>query len=196
MSERGTYVVVEGIDGTGKTVLATRLVPPLLARGHSVSSFREPTDRFLREQSQRLSKVDALGAALCFTVDRALLRPEIERALDQGDVVVQDRSFYSTLAYQYPGLSPEAYRELERIERELAIEPDLVLYLDAPVELAMRRVEGSGERTATEDEPYLTRVKRRFEQMFQPPKWVRINATGNPERTLEQAVNALLAAGL
>ncbi|MCI4351542.1 MAG: dTMP kinase [Thermoplasmata archaeon] len=196
MSERGTYIVVEGIDGTGKTMLATRLVPPLLARGHSVSSFREPTDKFLRDQFQRLIKIDPLSAAFCFTIDRAMLRPEIERALDLGDVVVQDRSFYSTLAYQYPGLSGDAYRELERIERELAIEPDLVLYLDAPVDLAMKRVEGSGERTAFDDEPYLSRVKRRFEQMFQPPKWVRINATGNPDRTQEQAMNALMAAGL
>ncbi|HZY69578.1 MAG TPA: dTMP kinase [Thermoplasmata archaeon] len=196
MAERGTYVVIEGIDGTGKTELATRLVPPLLARGHSVSSFREPTDKFLHEQFVRLAKIDSLSAALCFTVDRAMLRPEVERALDQGDVVVQDRSFYSTLAYHSPGLSAEAFRELERIQRILAIDPDLVLYLDAPIDIAMKRVEGSGERGAFEDEPYLSRVKRKFEQMFQQPRWVRINATGNPNRTLEQAMNALMSAGL
>jgi dTMP kinase len=182
MSERGTYIVIEGIDGTGKTELAARLVPPLLARGHSVSSFREPTDKFLRDQFARLIKNDSLAAALCLTVDRAMLRPEIDRALDQGDVVLQDRSFYSTLAYQYPGLPADAWRELERIEMVIAVEPDLVLYLDAPVDLAMKRIETSG--------------KRKFEQMFQPPRWVRINATGNPDRTLEQAMNALLAAGL
>ncbi|MGP8072344.1 MAG: dTMP kinase [Thermoplasmata archaeon] len=196
MSERGTYIVIEGIDGTGKTELAARLVPPLLARGHSVSSFREPTDKFLRREFARLVKNDSLAAALCLTVDRAMRRPEIDRALDEGDVVIQDRSFYSTLAYQYPGLSGEAFRELERIELAIAIEPDLVLYLDAPVELAMKRVEGSGQRDSFEDEPYLTKVKRKFEQMFQPPRWVRINATGNPDRTLEQAMNALLSNGL
>ena len=196
MSERGTYIVIEGIDGTGKTELAARLVPPLLARGHSVSSFREPTDKFLRREFARLVKNDSLAAALCLTVDRAMRRPEIDRALDEGDVVIQDRSFYSTLAYQYPGLSGEAFRDLELIELAIAIEPDLVLYLDAPVELAMKRVEGSGQRDSFEDEPYLTKVKRKFEQMFQPPRWVRINATGNPDRTLEQAMNALLSNGL
>jgi dTMP kinase len=196
LSERGTYVVIEGIDGTGKTELASRLLPSMLSRGHSVSSFHEPTDTFLRQQFARLVKTDSLSAALCFTVDRAMLRPAIERALEQGDLVLQDRSFYSTLAYQYPSLSADSWRELERIEMALAIEPDLVLYLDAPVDVAMRRVEGSGQRDAFEDEPYLSRVKRKFEQMFQPPRWVRINATGNPDRTLEQAINALLAAGL
>jgi dTMP kinase len=196
VSERGTYIVIEGIDGTGKTELAARLVPPLLRRGHSVSSFREPTDKFLRGEFARLIKTESLAAALCLTVDRAMLRPDIDRALDQGDVVLQDRSYYSTLAYQYPGLPAEAWRELERIEQAIAIEPDLVLYLDAPVDLAMKRVEASGARDAFEDEPYLTKVRRKFEQMFQQPRWVRINATGNTERTLEQAMNALMAAGL
>jgi len=196
MSDRGTYVVLEGIDGTGKTELAGRLVPALLKRGHSVSSFHEPTDRFLHGQYTRLSKTDSFAAALCLTVDRSLVRPEIERALEQGDVVVQDRSYYSTLAYQYPGLGANEWRELERIERTLAIEPDVVLYLDAPVDLAVERVRNSSERNAFDDEPYLARVRTKFEALFQPPKWKRINATGNPERTLEQAINALLASGL
>jgi len=196
MSDRGTYVVIEGIDGTGKTELAARLVPPLLRRGHSVSSFREPTDKFLRGQFSRLVKNDSLAAALCYTVDRAILRPQIERALDLGDIVIQDRSFYSSLAYESPGLDGETARELERIERGLAMEPDLVLYLDAPIELAMKRVEASGQRNAFEDEPYLRLVKAKFEQMFQAPRWVRVDSTGTPDHTIEQAMNALLAAGL
>ncbi len=117
-------------------------------------------------------------------------------ALEHGDIVIQDRSYYSTLAYQYPGLNDEAWRELERIERTLALEPDLILYLDAPVDVAVKRVEQRGQRDPFEDEPYLNKVKWKFEQMFQPPKWVRIDATGSPERTLEQAMNALMAAGL
>ena len=196
MSERGTYVVIEGIDGTGKTELTTRLVPPLLGRGHSISSFREPSDKFLREQAAKLAMTDSFASALYFTVDRSLLRPEVERALESGDVVIQDRSFYSTLAYQYPGLSEEAWRQLERIERALGIEPDLILYLDAPVDMAMKRAESRGELDPFEDEPYLNKVRRKFEQMFQPPKWVRIDATGTPDRTLALAMNALMAAGL
>jgi dTMP kinase len=196
VSERGTYVVIEGIDGTGKTELATRLVPPLLGRGHSISNFREPTDKFLREQAARLALIDSFSSALCFTVDRSLLRPEIERALESGDVVIQDKSYYSTLAYQYPGLSDDAWRELERIERALAIEPDLILYLDAPIEVAMKRAETRGELDPFEDEPYLNKVRRKFEQMFQPPKWVRIDASSTADRTLALAMNALMAAGL
>ncbi len=196
MSQRGLYVVIEGIDGTGKTELASRLVPALLARGHSISSFREPTDTFLRDQFARLRRVDSLAAALCLTVDREMLRPQIERALEHGDLVIQDRSFYSTLAYQFPALSPESWRELERIELELAVEPDLVLYLDAPVDVAVKRVETTGQLDPDEGPPYLERVHHKFEQMFQAPKWVRIDARGTPERTLQHAMNVLMASGL
>lgn len=196
MSGRGTYVVIEGIDGTGKTELAARLVPPLLRRGHSVSSFRSPTDKFLRSEYARLAKADSLAAALCFTVDRALLRPEIEAALLQGDIVVQDRSFYSALAYLAPGVSTERWREFERIEQAISLEPDLVLYLDVPIEVAIRRMGESGQTDAIEDEPYLQRVKVMFEQMFQPPRWVRIDSSQTPDQTLTQAMNALMAAGL
>jgi len=196
MSDRGTYVVIEGIDGTGKTELAARLVPPLLRRGHSVSSFRSPTDKFLRGEYARLAKSDPLAAALCFTVDRAMLRPDIEAALLQGDIVVQDRSFYSTLAYVAPGISAERWREMERIERELSLEPDLVLYLDVPTEIAVQRMGESGQTDAIDDEQYLQRVKVKFEQMFQSPKWVRVDSSKSPDHTLAQAMNALLSAGL
>jgi dTMP kinase len=196
MSQRGTYVVLEGIDGTGKTELAGRLVPALVGRGHSVSSFHDPTDGFLRDQYRRLSSIDPLAAALCLTVDRALLRSDVERALDHGDVVLQDQSYYSTLAYQSPALGLEAWRELERIQRALVVEPDVILYLDAPVDLAISRIESRGRRESFEDGPYLAKVKGKFEQMFQPPKWVRIDATGSPDRTAERALTALTATGL
>ncbi|MCI4349404.1 MAG: thymidylate kinase [Thermoplasmata archaeon] len=141
-------------------------------------------------------RTDSLAAALCLTVDRAILRPQIELALEHGDVVLQDRSYYSTLAYQYPGLPDASWRELERIERATALEPDLVLYLDAPVDVAMKREVGRGHREAFEDEPYLTKVKWKFDQMFQPPKWMRVDASRTPEHSLEQAMNALMRSGL
>ena len=196
MGERGRYVVVEGIDGAGKTELAHRLVAPLLHRGHAVSSFREPTDAFLRSEAAKRIRTDPLAAALCFTVDRTMVRPEVARSLARGDVVLQDRSFYSNLTYPAPGLDEETWRELERVERTLAIEPDVVLYLDVPVEIALARLRARGGRDAFEEETFLRAVRERFERLFRPPRWVRVDATGTPEETLERALGALLAAGL
>jgi dTMP kinase len=196
MSGRGRYVVLEGIDGSGKTELTGRLVPPLLHRGHAVSRFREPTDAFLRARAARLVRTDPIGAALCFTVDRMMLRPEVERSLSHGDVVLQDRSYYSTLAYQSPGVDEESWKELLRIQRTVAVEPDLILYLDLPVPLALKRISGRGARDAFEDASYLEKVRAKFSELFEPPKWVRLDASGTPEATLQQAMAALTMAGL
>lgn len=196
MNPRGRYVVLEGIDGAGKTGLAEAIVPLLVQRGHSVSRFREPTDAYLRAQAARRLKDDPFGAALCFTVDRSILRPEVERALAGGEVVVQDRSFYSNLAYQGPLLERNDWRELERVERALAIEPDLVVYLDVPVELARRRISGRGRHDLFEGADYLEKVRSTYEALFRPPRWVRVDASGSPEETTARSSSALIAAGL
>lgn len=182
MSERGTYVVIEGIDGTGKTELATRLVTPLLGRKHSVSIFHEPADRFLRAQFARLAKVDSVAAALCYTVDRTLLRPSIESALEQGDIVIQDRSYYSTLAYQADRLEPRERSALRRLQREVSVEPDRVLWLDVPVETALARVHRRGAPLAPlERRANLERVRRAYVRLARPPRWVRLDASAAPE---------------
>jgi dTMP kinase len=196
MAVRGRCIVLEGIDGSGKTDLAERLGPPLVRLGRAVSRFREPTDAFLRARAAELLHRDPFSAAMCFTLDRAMLRPEVERSLAQGDLVVQDRSFFSTLAYQSPGLDGQTWKELERIQRSVAIEPDLVLYLDVPVDLAMKRIGGRGTRDAFEERGYLEEVRERFEQLFSPPRWIRLDASGTREATLEQALKAISAAGL
>ena len=196
VSERGTYIVIEGIDGTGKTELAARLVPPLLRRGHSVSSFRSPTDKFLRREYARMIQSEPFAAALCFTVDRALLRPDIEAALDQGDVVVQDRSFYSTLAYQSPGLATEQMRELERIRA-------------SPVGRAgpgalPRRSGGPGHpdgcrpagRRMRSRMTCISSGSGRSSSRCSNSRAGFASTRSTSEHTIEQAMNALLAAGL
>jgi dTMP kinase len=192
----GRYVVLEGIDGSGKTELADRLVPPMVKRGHSVSRFREPTDAFLRAQGARLVRRDPVGAALCFTLDRLILRPEVERCLSRGDLVLQDRSFYSTLAYQSVGLDEGPRGELERLQRTVAIEPDLVLFLDVPVDVARSRIADRGAADEFEDRTFLGEVRSNFERLFRPPRWVRLDATGSREATLDHAMEALTDFGL
>jgi dTMP kinase len=190
------YIVIEGIDGAGKTELAERLVPSLIQRGHAVSRLREPTDAFLRAQGARMLSNDPIGAALCFTVDRAMLRPEVERCLERGEIVVQDRSFYSTLAYQGARLDEATVREIERIERSVAREPDVVLFLDLPVNEAMGRIAHRGRADIFEDAAYLEAVRQRFERLFEPPRWVRVDARAPPAALRDQAMRELMARGL
>src|SRR5690606_29927239 len=104
MMPRGLFIVLEGIDGTGKSTQAVRLGEWFSRAGHEVLISREPTDgpwgRKLRESAAtgRLSADEELE---CFLEDRRQhVRELIEPALREGKVVILDRYYFSTMAYQ------------------------------------------------------------------------------------------------
>lgn len=139
----GVFLVFEGIDGAGKSTQIRLLGERLRAAGLDPVLSREPTDgpwgRRIRESATtgRMSPADELQA---FIHDRTEhLEQLVLPALAAGRIVILDRYFYSTIAYQgtRPGGDPAAVR--------LAMEarfpaPDLVLWLDLPPSLALRRI--------------------------------------------------------
>jgi dTMP kinase len=117
-----------------------------------------------------------------FTLDRALARPAVERELERGHVLIQDRSYYSTLAYQADRLEPRERSALRRLQREVSVEPDRVLWLDVPVETALARVHRRGAPLAPlERRANLERVRRAYVRLARPPRWVRLDASAAPE---------------
>lgn len=143
-------VVLEGIDGSGKTTLVQNLVRALKERGVSALATREPTDgpegSKLREAAARGHRFGAEEELQLFMSDRERhVRDVVRPALERGDVVVQDRTFYSTAAYQ--GLRGLDRDEILKWGRKVAPEPDRLLVLDLPVDLALARVEGRGAGT-------------------------------------------------
>src|SRR5215510_4380033 len=102
----GRLIVLEGIDGAGTTTQAGKLVEALRREGRDAHLTREPSDgpigRLLREiLSGKHAPVDATTMALLFAADRAdHLQREVEPALKRGAVVVSDRWYHSSLAYQ------------------------------------------------------------------------------------------------
>ncbi|MES2995936.1 MAG: dTMP kinase [Verrucomicrobiota bacterium] len=150
---RGKLIVIEGIDGTGKSTQAQRLADWLRGRGHDVVQSREPTDgtwgRKLRESAAtgRLSREEELE---WFLNDR---REHVETlilpALQAGKTVVLDRYYFSTMAYQGArGLDP---REIRVSNESFAPRPDLLLILDLAVPAALMRIGVRGD-TANEFE--------------------------------------------
>ncbi len=96
----GVLVAIEGIDGVGKSTLQRALAARLRREGFVVGLWHEPTDARLGHRAQLAGTSDPWTAAMFFTLDRALARPRLERLITRSDVVLADRSFYSTLAYQ------------------------------------------------------------------------------------------------
>lgn len=143
----GTFIVIEGIDGTGKSSQARRLAEWFESQGREVIVSREPTDgpwgKKLRESAAtgRLSPTDELEY---FLKDRRQHVEElIAPALAAGKVVILDRYYFSTMAYQGArGFDPA---EIRRRNEAFAPVPDLLLILDLEVDVALGRIGSRGD---------------------------------------------------
>jgi dTMP kinase len=150
---QGLFIVIEGIDGTGKSTQARRLGDWFISQGREVVLSREPTDgpwgKKVRESAAtgRLSPEDELEY---FLKDRRQHVEElIAPALAAGKVVILDRYYFSTMAYQGArGFDPA---EIRRKNESFAPVPDLLLILDLEVDTALDRIGARGD-TANEFE--------------------------------------------
>ena len=144
---QGFLIAIEGIDGTGKSTQVRHLGAWLTSCGREVVLSREPTDgpwgHKLRESaaSGRLSAADELEYFL--NDRRQHVAATIAPALAAGKVVILDRYYFSTMAYQGArGFDPTAIRHRNE---EFAPVPDLLLILDLDVDNAHRRIGCRGD---------------------------------------------------
>ena len=163
----GCLIAFEGIDGSGKSTQVKRLASALRSAHHPVCVTREPTDgeygRTIRALSTRGAKISLQEELELFEKDRrehvdGLIAPALER----GEVVITDRYFLSTAAYQGArGLDGDA---ILRSHEGLFPIPDAVFFIDVPVGAALLRVEARGEEKnqAYEKRDFLEDVASRF----------------------------------
>jgi len=189
---RGLFVVLEGIDGVGKSTLLRALARTLRRRGFSVRVRREPADRRLGALAQSTAVEDPWTGAVYFTVDRHLAAPELERELGRHDVVLQDRSFYSTLAYQGSALPPDDRRRLAQLQRSAARTPDRVVLLDLPPAEALSRVGGRDSRRGPlEQLRTLERVARAYRSLARSNHWQVLDARAPPGDLVREVLDGL-----
>ena len=187
----GRLIVLDGIDGCGKSTQLQRLADwlpgsGLMPEGAGLICTREPGGTALGQAVRQLLLHTAADQAPCpraelllYAADRAqhvdsLIRPALER----GDWVLSDRFAGSTLAYQGygRGLDLALIQELERIATAGLI-PDLTFWLALPVTESIRRRHGLDEdRIEAEGRPFLERVAAGFEILASQRDWCRINA--------------------
>ena len=142
---RGFYLALEGIEGSGKSTLGRLLADRLAAlKIHSIS-VREPGGTDLGEELRRLvlhaGHMAPWAEAALFAASRAQLAAEvIAPALAEGNWVISDRSYYSSLAYQGGGrdLGVGAVRRLNETVLD-GVLPDLVVVLDVEPEVGFAR---------------------------------------------------------
>ena len=185
----GTFIVLEGIDGAGKSTQARLLAEWFQERGEEVVLTKEPTDTAFGKLIRRLvltggregiidgARISHEAEALLFAADRAEhVEKLIKPSLKAGKIVISDRYFYSSLAYQWArGLDLEWLIDLNRF----AVRPDLAILLDLPVKESMKRLRSRS-------------IKSEFDKIAELQKAVRENYLKLAERFPEmKIVNAL-----
>lgn len=193
---RGLLICFEGIDGSGKSTQARRFADWAQAKGREVVRTREPTDgpwgKKIREArfTARMSPQDELAAFISDRKDHVatLIAP----ALQRGAVVVIDRYYYSTAAYQGArGLDP---KELLRLNREFAPRPDVVVLVDVEPQVALERISARGEGTDLfETLEALTRVRTTFLELAAEPHFARVDGAQPPDAVFDAVLTAISA---
>lgn len=141
---KGHLFVLEGIDGTGKTTLSHMLAERLVREGYAVELTREPSDgvwgRRIRESFLASARLGLQEECALFLLDRKdHVTQVILPSLRSGKVVVCDRYYFSTMAYQ--GARGANVEEIRIENEQIAPVPDMVFYLQLKPERALQRIQ-------------------------------------------------------
>jgi dTMP kinase len=194
---QGIFIAFEGGEGTGKSTQSKLLAEWLEQEGESVVLTREPGGTDLGKDLRKILLGHETGAispraeALLYAADRAhhvysVIRP----ALDRGDVVITDRYFDSSAAYQGAGriLNPAEVARISRWATE-SLYPTLTILIDVPAEIGLGRLQ-SRDRLEAESNDFHERVRQEYLQiaMMDPERYFVVEGTQSVEEIHTQII--------
>ena len=205
----GGLIVLEGIEGVGKSTQLAHLRRRLESKGFVATVLREPGGTPAGDEIRRLlldpgNEVDARTEALLFMASRAQLVADVIRpALARGEFVLLDRFFLSTYAYQIMGrgLPEEAVQKANALATD-GLAPDLTLVLDLPPADALARAasRSAHDRIEQSGRAFYDQVRTAFLE-FASPAWqlqhpeagpiVLIDAAGDEGTVAERIARAV-----
>ncbi|MGC9079264.1 MAG: dTMP kinase [Nanopusillaceae archaeon] len=193
------YIGIDGIDGCGKTTIINLLKGFLENKGYKVFVKKEPD--ILRDKIKEIINNDhnfdfysGINLAILFSADRYLQNKIVLEKLNQGYIVLSDRTYLSTFAYQsiYENFDIDWLINLNKY----LIKPDIVFILDLDPEIALNRINIRGDqKTSYERLEILKKVREKFlnlDKIIKDQKIVYINADRSPEEILKDITSYLV----
>jgi dTMP kinase len=196
----GLLIAVEGIDGAGKTSIATLLAQWCGEHGLGCVISKEPTSLKWGEELRSSAKAGRL------TLERELelfekdrrdhVARTIQPALLEGNIVILDRYYWSSAAYQ--GARGADYLEVVRNNESFAPKPDVFLLLNIDVDAGLGRIRMRGDQpNLFEAKAALLKAKQIFLQLAEHEPNARvIDSSGHMKETFPPALKALQVAAL
>ena len=168
---KGKLIVIEGIDGSGKSTCAKNLAEKLNSINIKTIYTFEPTHSHygakLRE-GMLSEDLDAEEELLLFVKDRKEhIEYMIKPALEEGYFIILDRYFYSSIAYQ--GAKGIDINRIINMHKGFIIKPDIVFIFHLPIDIALNRIISKrGIADRFENETYLKKVDKIFHSFNEP----------------------------
>ncbi len=180
------FISFEGIDGVGKSTQLEMLQAYLLEKGHTVIRTLEPGGTELGQEIRHLllhrkGDVAPRAEALLYAADRAHhVATKIRPALARGEIVLTDRFFDSSVAYQGAArdLDVNQVRDISLWAVDNLI-PDLTILLDLPAEEAMSRRSQTGtepDRLEQEKVDFFERARQMYLELAKEPRFLVVDA--------------------
>ena len=192
MARKGLFIVIEGIDGSGKDTHLKFLMNQLQEMGHQVVETAEPSrdavgtflKRYARSKGKRLP---AETEALLYAADRFdHVKNVIGPALSRGQIVISVRYVHSSIAYQgAAGVDLDWIREMNRF----VLKPDLAILLDILPEYSLHRLKR--KRSIFEDSDYLRKVRSIYIQLAEGGELVKVDAD-RPKKVVQGELLAMV----
>jgi dTMP kinase len=192
------FLVLDGIDGTGKSTQCRLLAEWLRGQGHTVTECVEPGSTQIGDELRGIllghrHDLALRTEALLFMAARAeVVERVISPALKAGHVVISDRYFLANIVYQghAGGLNPDTLWEVERFVTG-GLEPDLTLVLDLPVDAAIARRGRAADRKERPDTAYHERVRQGFlAEARKRPERIRVIDAAPAMENVQAAIRA------
>ncbi|MBE6487741.1 MAG: dTMP kinase [Methanosphaera stadtmanae] len=181
------YIVLEGIDGTGKSTQTKLLQEHLLKEGYQVETVVEPTKseigKLIRVQLKNEESTQDTNQqilALLFAADRLTLKDRIlEVKGDKTKFILSDRSFYSSIAYQdNPNIDMQWLRKVN----DYTPQPDMMILLDLDEDEAIKRCD---ETEVFETKEFLRRTRQKYLKFLEEENTYKIDASQIVEQVHE-----------
>jgi len=191
---RGLFISFEGIDGCGKSTQVQKLAEKLQQDTFNVLTLRDPGGSAISELIRKIlleknnTTMTAMTELLLYEAARAqIVEEKIYPALKEKDVVIIDRFYDSTLAYQGYGRA----LDLEKVKQAnllatAGLTPDLTFFIDISYEESLRRKhKHEFDRLENEDEDFFNRVRNGYLEMAKAqPKRIKVIDGGRSEESV------------